>query len=261
MYRCLAYTLTAIFKARARLIVENLCLRQQLVVLKRRQARPQLRDADRRFWILACQLFSGWSRSLIIVKPDTVVSWHRKGWKAYWRWRSRRPSRTGRRKIEPELRELIRRMARENPLWGARSLPLRYNAESRRSWHVLALRFVHVLSPDTCGVHTMERPPPVADNSWFSIAPRSGHVISSPFRPFGFKHCTCFLSFTKALVNSYMRGSRHIPIRRGWRNKWSKPAGYRGNHRVTWFTTVMAALALHSIAESHRLASDRSALQ
>jgi len=122
MDRCLAYAFKAIFKSRARLGAENLCLRQQLVVLKRRKVRPQLRDADRRFWILACQLFSGWNRSLIIVRPDTVVSWHRKGWKAYWRWRSRRPSRTGRRKIGPKLRELIRRMARENPLWGQRRI-------------------------------------------------------------------------------------------------------------------------------------------
>ena len=79
MIRCLVYAFTAIFKSRTSLVAENLCLRQQLIVLKRRQARPQLRDADRRFWILACQLFSGWSRSLIVVKPDTVVSWHRKG--------------------------------------------------------------------------------------------------------------------------------------------------------------------------------------
>ncbi len=133
MIRCLAYAFTAVFKFRAILVAENLCLRQQLIVLKRRQARPQLRDADRRFWILACRFFIGWSRSLIIVKPDTVVSWHRKGWKAYWRWRSRRPSKTGRRKIEPELRELIRRMAQENPLWGQR----RIQAElARLGFHV-----------------------------------------------------------------------------------------------------------------------------
>ncbi len=56
------------------------------------------------------------------MKPDTVVSWHRKGWKAYWRWRSRRFAGTGRRKIDPELRDLIRRMARENPLWGQRRI-------------------------------------------------------------------------------------------------------------------------------------------
>ena len=122
MIRCLAYVCKAIFKSRARLVAENLCLRQQLVVLKRRQVRPQLRDADRRFWILTCQWFSGWRRSLIVVRPDTVVSWHRKGWKAYWRRRSQRPLGTGRRKILPELRELIRRMARENPLWGQRRI-------------------------------------------------------------------------------------------------------------------------------------------
>ncbi len=164
MIRCLAYAFKAIFKSRAQFVAENLCLRQQLVVLKRRQVRPLLRDSDRRFWVLACQWFSGWSRSLVVVRPDTVVSWHRKGWKAYWRWRSHRPSGTGRRQISLELRELIRRMARENPLWGARSLPLGCSAESRQNWHVLVLRFARVLSPDTCDVHTVERPPPAGDS-------------------------------------------------------------------------------------------------
>ena len=138
MIRCLAYAFTAIFKSRARLVAENLCLRQQLIVLKRRQARPPLRDADRRFWILACQLFSGWGRRLILVKPDTVIGWHRRDWKAYWHWRSSRWAGTGRKKINPELRELIRRLARENPLWGARSLPLGYSALPRRWIRVTA---------------------------------------------------------------------------------------------------------------------------
>ncbi len=122
MIRCLAYAFTAVFKSRARLVAENLCLRQQLVVLKRRQARPQLRDADRRFWILAYRWLSGWRQSLIIVKPDTVTRWHRKGWKAHWRWRSTRSTSIGRKKTDLELRELIRRMARENPLWGQRRI-------------------------------------------------------------------------------------------------------------------------------------------
>ena len=59
---------------------------------------------------------------MIVVRPDTVIGWHRKSWKAYWRWRSRRPSGTGRRKIDRELRKLIGRMARENPLWGQRRI-------------------------------------------------------------------------------------------------------------------------------------------
>ncbi len=101
------------FKSRTRLIAENLCLRQQLVVLKRRQLRPRLRDSDRRFWIVACHRFARWRETLIIVQPETVLGWHRRGWKAYWRWRSRR-SGGGRRRIAPELRALIRRMAGEN---------------------------------------------------------------------------------------------------------------------------------------------------
>ena len=77
-------------------------------------------DADRRFWVLACQLFLGWHRCQIVVRPETVIGWYRKGWKAYFRWRSRRPCRTGRRKIDPEPHELIGRLARENPLAGQR---------------------------------------------------------------------------------------------------------------------------------------------
>ena len=122
MIRCLAYAFTAVFKSKARLAAENLCLRQQLIVLKRRQARPRIRDVDRRFWVLTCRWLSEWSDSLIVVKPDTVIRWHRKGWKAYWRWRSTCLERSGRKKIDPELRALIRRMARENSLWGQRRI-------------------------------------------------------------------------------------------------------------------------------------------
>jgi len=122
MIRCLAYAFIAIFKSKARLAAENLCLRQQLVVFKRRQAKPRLRDADRRFWVLTCRWFSDWSNCLIVVKPDTVIRWHRKGWKAYWRWRSSNSASSGRKRIGPELRALIRRMAHENPLWGQRRI-------------------------------------------------------------------------------------------------------------------------------------------
>jgi transposase InsO family protein len=122
MIRYLAYTLAAIFKSKSRLVAENLCLRQQLIVLNRRQTRPRFRDADRRFWVLVCRWFSEWSDSLIVVKPDTVIRWHRKGWKAYWRWRSTRAKKCGRKKTDLELRALIHRMARENPLWGQRRI-------------------------------------------------------------------------------------------------------------------------------------------
>jgi len=73
MIRYLAYAISAIFKSKSRLVAENLCLQQQLVVLKRRQARPRLRNADRRFWVLTCRWFSEWSDSLIVVKPVEAI--------------------------------------------------------------------------------------------------------------------------------------------------------------------------------------------
>ncbi len=114
--------IAALFMPKALLVAENLCLRQQLVVQRRRNLRLQIEDADRRFWILACRMFSGWRESLLVVKPETVLAWHRKGWRAYWRWRSRPRGIGGRRRIPLELSALIRRMAAENALWGQRRI-------------------------------------------------------------------------------------------------------------------------------------------
>jgi len=120
MLRWVWWVVSGLLLSQAALVGENLCLRQQLLVLQRRHPRPRLRDADRRFWILACRWFSNWQSSLLIVKPETVLGWHRKGWKAHWRWRSRAPRKRGRPPIRNELRSLIRRMALENILWGQR---------------------------------------------------------------------------------------------------------------------------------------------
>ncbi len=114
--------IAALFKPKALLVAENLCLRQQLLVLHRGHSRLQIEDADRRFWILACRWFSRWRETLLVVKPETVLGWHRKGWRTYWRWRSRSRGIGGRRRIPLELRALIRRMASENPLWGQRRI-------------------------------------------------------------------------------------------------------------------------------------------
>jgi len=106
------------FVARHKLALEAAALRQQLAVFKRRQTRPRLRRLDRLFWIVLGRLWPGWPETLIIVKPETVVSWHRAGFRAFWRWRSglRQP---GRPKVSEEMRQLIRRMKAENPSWGA----------------------------------------------------------------------------------------------------------------------------------------------
>ncbi len=127
-----------IFRSKASLVAENLCLRQQLLVLQRRHRRPQLEDKDRRFWILASQWWPQWRKSLLIVTPGTVLGWHRKGWKAYWRWRSRPQRRLGRRPIPPKLTALIRRMATENVLWGQK----RIQAELERLGFTVSARTI-----------------------------------------------------------------------------------------------------------------------
>jgi hypothetical protein len=82
--------------------------------LKQSAKRPKLRPRDRVFWAWLSRFWSNWRCALVIVQPDTVVRWHRQGFKLYWRWKSR-PGKTGRPPIEREIRDLIRRMSRENP--------------------------------------------------------------------------------------------------------------------------------------------------
>jgi len=84
MFRCLLWAIAAAIRPKVLLIADNLCLRQQLLVLQRREPRPRLEDPDRRFWILACRWFASWRTSLLVVKPETVLRWHRQGWRTYW---------------------------------------------------------------------------------------------------------------------------------------------------------------------------------
>ena len=97
--------------------MEVIALRQQLAVFKRKRPRPPLRSLDRLFWTLLRRCWSRWAEVLVIVKPSTVVGWHRAGFRLYWRWRSRRCG--GRPQITEEIRGLVRRLADENPAWGA----------------------------------------------------------------------------------------------------------------------------------------------
>ena len=105
------------FRSRVDTSLEVLALRQQVAVLKRKRPRPALTRFDRFFWTALRQLWSRWSDVLIIVKAETVVAWHRAGFRLYWRWRSRPHGR--RPKVSQELRTLIRTMAAENSGWGA----------------------------------------------------------------------------------------------------------------------------------------------
>jgi putative transposase len=104
-------------RPRASLVVEILVLRQQLAVFKRDRPRPPLRPIDRGFWVVVSLAWSRWADALAIVKPATVIAWHRRGFARFWAWKSRR---IGRPPLAPEIAELIVRMAGENPLWSRR---------------------------------------------------------------------------------------------------------------------------------------------
>src|SRR5438445_13488375 len=110
-------TLRSTVRTHRELALENLALRQQLAVWKARQPRPQLTAMDRMFWVVLSRLWKSWRNSPQMVRPETVVGWHRQGFRRYWAWKSQR--RRGRPAIRAELRDLSRLISRANPLWGA----------------------------------------------------------------------------------------------------------------------------------------------
>ena len=103
--------------SQAALAAQNLALRLQLAVLAQGSKRPRLRNRDRIFWTWIARLWSNWRSVLVIVQPETVVRWHQQGFSLYWRCKSR-TGKVGSPAIDAEIRKLIRRMSRENPLWG-----------------------------------------------------------------------------------------------------------------------------------------------
>jgi len=116
--RLLWLALIGLFRSRASLEAENLALRQQIIVLRRTAPkRLCFNNFDRLIIVGLCRLFPGARDALAVVRPETVIRWHRAGFRAYWRWRSR--PRRGRPTVPLEIRQLIRDMSLANPLWGA----------------------------------------------------------------------------------------------------------------------------------------------
>jgi putative transposase len=111
-------TLFSALRSRRALVLENLVLRHQLDVLQRNAKTPRLTNRDRVLWVILSRIWADWRRPLIIVQPATVIRWHRRGFRLYWKWKSR-PKWPGRRRVPTEIRDLIRQLSRENPLWGA----------------------------------------------------------------------------------------------------------------------------------------------
>src|SRR5712691_7944164 len=113
----IARSLLAGLGSRRELMLENLALRHQLQVALRTNSHPRLQPRDRALWVWLYAVWpDGWRQHLHLVKPETVLRWHRKGWRLYWTWKSR--TRLGRPRLSAELKALIRLISHENPLWG-----------------------------------------------------------------------------------------------------------------------------------------------
>src|SRR2546421_5683367 len=127
--------LHAAVRDREALVAENLLLRHQLAVLTRpTRKRPRLRARDKLFWVVVRAVRGDWRRHLVVVRPESVICWHRHAWRLFWRWRSRGP--LGRPRLSAEVRELIVTMARDNPRWGSERIhphPGRPPHSARRS--------------------------------------------------------------------------------------------------------------------------------
>jgi transposase InsO family protein len=174
MLYALGMTVADLIKSRARLEAEILLLRHQLnLALRNAPPRVRLRSSDRSFMVWMVRLWPSLLDMVQVVQPETVLRWHRAGFRIYWRWRSRK--RVGRPRIERGLRDLIRRMSQENPLWGAsrihgellmlgfevaQSTVSKYMAPSRRppsqNWRTFLRNHAHAIAAiDLCIVPTM----------------------------------------------------------------------------------------------------------
>lgn len=120
LLRTAARAAASALRSRRELALENLALRHQLAVLQRQSKRPPLEDRDRLFWSGLRRLWPSWDKALVLVRPETVVRWHRAGFRHYWRRKSRRGC--GRPRLDPSLRQLIRDMWSANPTWGKRRI-------------------------------------------------------------------------------------------------------------------------------------------
>jgi len=159
--------LKALFASQAALAAENIALRQQLLVLQRSVKRTRLRIRDRVFWCWLSRLWSGWRPALLIVRPETVVGWHRLGFRLYWRWKCRK--KPGRPKVDCEIRDLIRRMCRENPTGG----PPRIQSE-------LAL-LGHEVAESTVDKYMVRQPRPPSQNWRTFLKNHIGQIAAVDF--------------------------------------------------------------------------------
>jgi putative transposase len=171
------------FKSSTQLRLENLALRQQLMVLRRSAPkRLNLKPRDRIFWVWLRFAWTDWKSALMIVKAETVVAWHRKGFRLFWTWKIHR-GKPGRPKVPQEVRDLIRMMSRNDPRWGA----------PRLHGELLKLG-IEITEPTVAKYMVRHEKPP--SQSWRTFLDNHvKSVVSVDFfvgRRSGLKSCMCF---------------------------------------------------------------------
>jgi putative transposase len=187
-------TLRGVVRSRTTLHLEILALRHQVQVLQRSQPkRLRLSNADRWVWAWLSHRWGAWRTALVIVKPETVVAWHRKGFRLFWTWKSRRPP--GRPPVSSDAWALIRKMAHENPLWGAPRI------------HGELLKLGVQVSQATVAKY-IERPATPPSQSWRTLL--ANHVRQIAAADFfvvptaTYLCCSCSSSSRTSVAGSYM---------------------------------------------------------
>ncbi len=160
-------SLRSLFQSHRELALENLALRQQLAIYDQKRPRPRMSAPDKLFWMFMSDSWSRWKEMLVIVQPDTVVRWHRAGFRMFWRWKSQRGKKTGRPPTRAQYRKMIHKMALENG-WGAP----RIHAELIKNGHEIPQRTVSRLMP--------RRPrSPKRGQSWKAFLKNQSDVIAA----------------------------------------------------------------------------------
>jgi putative transposase len=193
----LLLTLRTSFRARLTLQLEILALRHQLQVLERsRSQRIRLTRADRLLWVWISRVWDGWRDAIMIVKPETVVAWHRRSFRLFWTWKSRR--RVGRPGVPPDVRQLIRTMAEANPLWGAPRI------------HGELLKLGIAVSQATVAKYMPRHRRPPSQNWRAFLTNHVGQVMAADF--FVVPTATCRLLFVLVILAHQRRRVVHVAV-------------------------------------------------
>jgi len=194
--------------------LENLALRQQLAIYKRKKKRPRLIRRQRWFWIVLASIWNDWRQALLVVHPDTVVRWQRQRFRSCWAELSKKRGKLGRQSIGKEIRELIQTMARANPL---RRAP-RIHSELLKLEIEVSERTVSRI------LQTVDRPP---SQTWKTFLQNQvGEIVAIDFFTVPTIHlrvCLCFSCWSINGGKYFISESRNIRVLNGPRSNWSKP--------------------------------------